>query len=90
MGMKRKDGYMMREVADNWVVVATGEESKNFNGIVKMNETSAFLFQMLEKEQTKEEMIHALTESYEVGEEKAAEDVDQFCRTLLDAGILKE
>lgn len=89
MKMKRKDGFIMREVADSWVVVAIGEESKHFNGIVKMNDTSALLFQALENERKKEDLIHTLMETYEVEEEKAAKDVDQFCQTLLKAGILQ-
>lgn len=88
--MKRKNGFIIREVADSWVVVAIGEESKYFNGMVKMNETSAFLFQALEKEMTKEELVYALMEAYEVDEEKASEDVSKFCQILLKAGILQE
>ena len=79
----------MREVADSWVVVAIGEESKNFNGMVKMNDTGAFLFQILEHEMTEEELVKALMETYEVDEKKASEDVGKFCGTLLKAGILQ-
>lgn len=87
--MKRKEGFIIREVADSWVVVAIGEVSKNFNGMVKMNDTSAFLFKILEKEMTKEGLVHALMETYDVNEKKASEDVGKFCETLLKAGILQ-
>lgn len=51
--MKRKDGFVMRKVGERWVVVAVGEESKHFNGMVRMNDSGAFLYRQLEQEKTK-------------------------------------
>jgi hypothetical protein len=40
--MKIKSGYIMREVADNYVVVPTGQATVDFNGMITLNETGAF------------------------------------------------
>ena len=41
--MKIKDGYMVREVAGSQIVVPVGERTVDFNGIITLNETAAFL-----------------------------------------------
>ena len=42
--MKIKQGFMLREVAGNYVVVAVGEASKKFNGVINLNESGAFIW----------------------------------------------
>ena len=45
--MKIKDGFMLREVASQTMVVAIGEASKTFNGIIRLNPTGKFLWEKL-------------------------------------------
>lgn len=37
--MRIKDGFVMRKVAGKYVVVATGEASRSFHGMIKLNDT---------------------------------------------------
>lgn len=76
--MKIKEGFMLREVAGSYVVVAVGARSEEFNGMVNLNSTGAFLWQNLEKGADKEGLIQALLNEYEVTEEQAAKDVERF------------
>lgn len=46
--MRIKDGFVMRDVAGQAVVIATGEASKDFHGMVKLNETGAVIWRGLE------------------------------------------
>ena len=48
--MKIKQGFILREVAGSYLVVAVGEAVKRFNGVINLNETGAFLWRLLEKE----------------------------------------
>lgn len=40
--MRVKDGFILRKVGRQFVVAATGEASKNFNGMLRLNEEAAF------------------------------------------------
>ena len=86
--MKIKDGFILREVAGSYLVVAVGARVKEFNGMVNLNETGAFLWKLLEKGVEKEEMINALLSEYDVKAEVAAADVNAFTAKLAEAGLL--
>ena len=73
--MKIKKGFMLREVAGNFVVVAVGEASKKFNGVINLNESGAFLWKKLADGIEKEKLIDALLEEYEVSKEIATADI---------------
>lgn len=86
--MKIKDGFILREVAGSYLVVAAGARVKDFNGMVNLNETGAFLWKLLEKGAEKEEMTEALLKEYDVQKEVAAADVNAFTTKLAEAGLL--
>ena len=76
--MKIKNGFILREVAGSYVVVAVGERSKEFNGMVNLNASGAFLWRTLEQGADREGLIEALLANYDVSKEQATEDVDGF------------
>lgn len=87
--MKIKDGFILRNVAGNYIVVAVGETVKHFNGVINLNETGAFLWKQLESDVDEQGMIKALLEEYEVDEAVAANDVRKFVEKLTEAGLIK-
>lgn len=88
--MRRNPDYLMREVADTVVVVPVGAATLNFSGMITLNATGAFLWQLLEQEQTIESLTAAIVAEYEVTGEIACEDVEQFIQRLRSAGALLE
>ena len=58
--MKVKNGFILRKVGKQFVVAATGEASKNFNGMIRLNDEAAFAFGQLQGGTTEEELIAAL------------------------------
>ena len=76
--MKIKEGFMLREVAGSYVVVAVGERSEQFNGMVNLNETGAFMWKKTEEGTSREELLGALLETYDVERSVAERDVDKF------------
>ena len=76
--MKIKEGFILRNVAGSFVVVPIGEATLDFNGMMNLNETGAFLFEKMIEGTTREDLIKALTEEYDVDEETASKDVDLF------------
>ena len=83
--MKLKMDFMLRKVAGYYVV---GESCVDFNGMVNLNETGAFLFRRLQQETSREELIQALLEEYEVDEATAGQAVDGFLEKLRQADLL--
>lgn len=84
-----KDGFVLRQVADTWVVMPLGQVSLDFNGMLTLNETGALLWQELEKGGDAEALTNALTAQYEVSTEEARADVDAFLAKLQQAGCLQ-
>lgn len=88
--MKIKEGYVIRTLSDETVVVPTGEEAVNFNGMISLNETGKLLFETLQKGATRNELIKTLTEHYDVEAEQVNNDVDGFLDVLRKHNILDE
>ena len=86
--MKIKDGFILRKVADRYIAVAVGKESVNFNAMISVNETGAFLWEKLKNETTEEELLSALTAEYDVDEETAKTDISEFLEKLRDGKLL--
>jgi len=88
--MKIKRGFISRQVAGNNVVVATGEQTKNFNGIIKLNESGLILWNKLVGGADKEELITTLLDEYDIDRGVAEADVDKFVGVLRDAGAIED
>ena len=80
--MKRNSGFLMRQVAGRYVLAPVGETVKTFSGMITMNATGKFLWDLLEQDQTVESLAKALVDTYEVDLEKATEDVIKYLEPL--------
>lgn len=85
--MKIKKGFVLRVVGGEHVVVPVGEMSKNFHGMINLNETGAFLWRFFSEEHSVDEGVEALLGEYEVEEELARTDVGRFVDVLLKNGF---
>ena len=86
--MKIKDNFMLRKVADCYVVVPIGPAVAEFNGMINLNEAGAYLWQLLENDTTEDAVVAALLEQYEVSEDVARNDVQKFVAQLSEADLL--
>ena len=84
-----KEDFILRKVADSYVVVPVNDMTVDFNGIINLNETGAFLFEILQKGADKQELLDKLLSEYEVTSEKAEADIEVFIQKLKDADILE-
>lgn len=80
--MKRNSGFLMRQVAGRYVLAPVGDTVKTFSGMITMNSTGKFLWDLLEQDQTVESLAQALVNTYEVDIEKATEDVIKYLEPL--------
>lgn len=86
--MKLKYDFVTNNVAGNTVAVAVGKGLNEFGGFIKLNETGAFIFELLKKETTKEEIVKALLEEYDVTEEAAQKSAEEFLEYLSSNGVI--
>lgn len=87
--MKIKEGFVMREVAGQAVVIAVGEASKTFHGMINLNGTGQRIWKGVEQGKTEEEIAKNITEDYEVDYEKALHDVKMMIAKMSEAGVLE-
>lgn len=85
--MKIKDGYRLRKVGSNSIVVAMG--GINFTGLITVNETGTFIWNMLEKGAEIPEIISALAAECDVAPEEISADVNEFVEKLKGADLLE-
>ncbi|MCI7086059.1 MAG: PqqD family protein [bacterium] len=86
--MKIKGDFVLRKIADSVVVVPVGATAVDFGSMLNLNETGAFLFELLQKSASKEELLASMLNEYDVTSEKAEADIDKFINKLKDADIL--
>ncbi len=87
--MKIKEGFVLRQVAGSYIIIGVSDEAIDFNGMITINETGAFLWSILEKGATKEELLEKLLSEYEVDKETAEKDISAFLSKLQSGNLLE-
>lgn len=86
--LKLDKEYVLRQIGDDYVIVPVGKAALDFNGMITVNETGAFLWEQLVKGTSKEGLLETLIETYEVTQEEAERDIDEFLDVLYKNNIL--
>ncbi|MBR5011148.1 MAG: PqqD family protein [Clostridia bacterium] len=88
--MKIKESYVLRSVAGENLIVPVGGNNINFNSAMTLNETGAFLWQLLTADTTRDALIDAMTKEYDIDADTAAKDIDIFITSLKEHSILED
>ena len=89
--MKIKEGFILRSICGEFVVVGEGLAQVNFNKMLSLNESAAYLWKEVEgKEFTRESLVALLLDKYEVSEQQAAADVDKLVGIWIQEGVVTE
>lgn len=86
--MRIKKKFVLREIAGEYVLVPVGEAARALNGIVTVNELGAFLWNLLQEEQTEQTLLNAVLDAYAVEEERARQDIRGFLQLLRDNHLM--
>lgn len=86
--MKIKDGFILRNIADEYIVVPVGENTFDLNGIINLNEVAAFLWENMQTTISEEDLVKKLLDNYDVSKKKAKADVEEFIKKVDEAGFL--
>jgi hypothetical protein len=88
--MKIKKGFTLREIVGEKVIVGEGIEQVDFNRIISVNESAAYLWNALQcKDFTAEDAAAALQAEYEVDAATALQDVKELLNDWQEAGLLE-
>ena len=87
--MKVEKEFVLREIAGDYVIIPTGKTVLSFNGLITVNEVGADLWKMLQSDVTFEDLVQGILDIYDVDEETAKEDIQEFRDTLVEGGILE-
>ena len=89
--MKKKSGFVLRQVCGENIIVAEGKENIDFSSIIAMNESSAYLWEKIGEDSfTSESVATMLTEEYDIDNATALEDATTLARQWMEAGIIEE
>ena len=88
--MKIKEGFLLRQVGVNHVIVPVGAQSVDFRCIITLNEVGAFLWQKLAADCTVSDLVEAILAEYDVTADIATADVERFVASLREKNLLDE
>ncbi|MBQ9414032.1 MAG: PqqD family protein [Clostridia bacterium] len=88
--MKLKNGFLLKELAGDHVVVPVGQAALDLRGMITLNETGAFLWERLQTGQTEDALVSAMLEEYDVAPDIARKDVRAFVEMLRQQQLLED
>ena len=88
--MKIKDGFILRTICGEHVVVGEGLAQVNFNKMLSLNASAAYLWnEVTGREFTVEDLTNLLTEKYDVSADRAAEDAAKVAEIWIREGVVE-
>lgn len=87
--MKRVKEYIQRNIADEIILVPAGQTAEDFNGMITVTESGAFIWDHIEEARDFNHLVELILEEYDIDRETAAQDASAFLMQMLQAGMIK-
>lgn len=88
--MQIKTGFILHSMGDEYVVVAVEERTEEFRGMIRLNETGAFLWEKMQSDCTEASLEAALVERYGVTQTLAHQAVTSFMGQIANADVIEQ
>ena len=88
--MKRNTNFILREIAGENILVATGEAAQIFNRMITLNDVASFIWKKIDECKTVDKLIASILEKFDIDEETARKDVESFTTELIRMGMVVE
>lgn len=89
--MKTKKGFTLRPLGNEYILIAEGVETVNFNQMISLNESAAMLWENVDgKDFDTDTLINLLVENYGISREQAAKDIQPLVQSWKKAGIIED
>ena len=80
--------FEITNISDEYIAIPLGKAVKSFNGIIALNEASAFLLQKMDTPKSMDELSRLLTEEYDVDSISARKDIEDFFNKVSGTGLI--
>ena len=88
--MRLKNGFVLREMCGEHIVSGEGIEHINFNKLISLNSTAAFLWKEVEgTDFTAQTLAKMLIDRYGIDKELATRDSENLIKAWTEAGIME-
>lgn len=88
--MRIKDHFVLREVAGEMVAVTAGNSEGKFWGMVQMNATGVFIWNCLQEDVSREEILKKMLKKYDIDAQTAQKDLDLVLERFREHELLIE
>ena len=88
--MKIKDGFLLKNIAGEWVVVPTGDRALRMQGAMILNDVASFIWRQLQSSVLYEAVLDAITNDYDIDRSEAKRDLDAFLLRLQEIDALDD
>ena len=88
--MKLKSGFVLRQINKKYYAVPVGPLAARHKILISMNGTCLFVWEQLQQDRTRQELLDAITTEYEVDVAVASADLERFLTALDGAGLLEK
>lgn len=85
--MKLKEGFLLRQVAGENVVISVGT-NVDLNGMITLNSTGCTLWKCLEQDVQMPDLTAALLAEYDVDEQNAQAAAERFVKKLKELDLI--
>jgi hypothetical protein len=86
--MRVKEGFLLREIVGDFVVVPVGQAVAEFNGLLTLSESSALIWRKLETGATMGQLVTMICSEYNIDEKTAEADITEFVEAMIARGFV--
>ena len=88
--MKLSGTFVVRQVVDEILAIPVGDTALRVSGMILLNEISRVIWSCLEQGAQPQDMVTAVTETFDVSPEEAAREIEAFLSRLRELNLLEE
>lgn len=88
--MRVSDQFILRTIADEHLLIPVGQAAIHIKGLIALSESGALLYNRLKDGCSRDDLVAALTEEYDVSPEEAGRDTDEFLDQMRSLNMLLE
>ena len=80
-------GYTLRQIIDEYVIIATGDKAVKFSAVLVLNEVGVKVFKLIQEGKSEQEITQTLMADFHIDEATASADVERFINKLINDGV---
>lgn len=88
--MRIKSNFEIVKIADDYTLVPVADRIESFNGIVILNDVSAFLLENMQEDKSEKELVQLLIDEFDVDKKTAEGDIHEMLIEMKRIGIIHE